>query len=133
MTRVIRPSDPMFIIAGIRQFGLAADGSDLRDLEAALERIGRDVGEQARLYAEREARLQKRVGALTAERNRIRDDLDTAIGHIGRCLRALENADCAPEAFGVGGSDEGTNWYIKDELEASMRRFLERMEGPDGR
>jgi hypothetical protein len=27
------------IIAGIRQFGLASDGSDLRDLEAAIERL----------------------------------------------------------------------------------------------
>ena len=29
----ISPSDPHVIIAGIRQFGLASDGSDLRDLE----------------------------------------------------------------------------------------------------
>lgn len=34
----ISPSDPSVIIAGIRRFGLAADGSDLRDLEAAFER-----------------------------------------------------------------------------------------------
>lgn len=32
----VRATDPTTIIAGIRQFGLAADGSDLRDLEAAL-------------------------------------------------------------------------------------------------
>ncbi|MCW5697396.1 MAG: hypothetical protein KIS96_11780 [Bauldia sp.] len=35
----ISPSDPLAIIAGIRQFGLAADGSDLRDLEAAVVRL----------------------------------------------------------------------------------------------
>lgn len=35
----ISPSDPLMIIAGIRQFGLAADGSDLRDLEAAVTRL----------------------------------------------------------------------------------------------
>ena len=34
----ISPSDPFVILAGIKQFGLAADGSDLRDLTAALER-----------------------------------------------------------------------------------------------
>lgn len=34
----VSPSDPQWIIAGIRQFGLAPDGSDLRDLEAALAR-----------------------------------------------------------------------------------------------
>lgn len=33
------PSDPKIIIAGIRQFGLAPDGSDLRDLEAAIARM----------------------------------------------------------------------------------------------
>lgn len=32
----IRPSDPLVILAGIRRFGLAPDGADLRDLEAAL-------------------------------------------------------------------------------------------------
>ncbi len=32
----ISAQDPMVIIAGIRQFGLASDGSDLRDLTAAL-------------------------------------------------------------------------------------------------
>ena len=36
---VIRLSDPAVIIAGIRQFGLAPDGSDLRDLEAAFQRL----------------------------------------------------------------------------------------------
>lgn len=35
----ISPSDPAFILAGIRQFGLAADGSDLRDLAAAIDRL----------------------------------------------------------------------------------------------
>jgi hypothetical protein len=35
---LVSPCDPRFIIAGIRQFGLAPDGSDLRDLEAALMR-----------------------------------------------------------------------------------------------
>jgi hypothetical protein len=39
MTDTIKPADPLTIIAGIRQFGLAADGSDLRDLEAAIGRI----------------------------------------------------------------------------------------------
>lgn len=32
----VRPSDPLTIIAGIRKFGLAADGADLRDLETAI-------------------------------------------------------------------------------------------------
>lgn len=35
----LSPSDPRVIIAGIRQFGLASDGSDLRDLEAAIDRL----------------------------------------------------------------------------------------------
>jgi hypothetical protein len=33
----IRPSDWKTILAGIKKFGLAADGSDIRDLEAALK------------------------------------------------------------------------------------------------
>jgi hypothetical protein len=36
---IISMSDPMVILAGIKQFGLASDGSDLRDLEAAIERL----------------------------------------------------------------------------------------------
>lgn len=39
MTDTIRLTDPAIIIAGIRQFGLAPDGSDLRDLEAAIDRL----------------------------------------------------------------------------------------------
>lgn len=35
----VSPSDPLVTIAGIRQFGLAPDGSDLRDLEAAITRL----------------------------------------------------------------------------------------------
>lgn len=45
----IAPRDPLTIIAGIRQFGLAPDGADLRDLEAAIcsipapqPRVGRE-------------------------------------------------------------------------------------------
>jgi len=32
-------TDPRVILAGIKQFGLAPDGSDLRDLEAAIDRL----------------------------------------------------------------------------------------------
>ena len=42
------PSDPAVIIAGIRRFGLAPDGADLRDLEAAIARLrapATDVGD----------------------------------------------------------------------------------------
>lgn len=35
----VSPSDPLVIINGIRQFGLAADGSDLRDLEVAIRAL----------------------------------------------------------------------------------------------
>lgn len=31
--------DPLVILAGIKRFGLAPDGSDLRDLEAAIRRL----------------------------------------------------------------------------------------------
>lgn len=40
-TPTISPSDPRVTIAGIRQFGLASDGSDLRDLEYAFNRLSR--------------------------------------------------------------------------------------------
>lgn len=35
----LSPSDPVLILAGIRQFGLAPDGTDLRDLETALTHL----------------------------------------------------------------------------------------------
>lgn len=38
-TDTIKLTDPRVTIAGIRQFGLAPDGSDLRDLEAAFQRL----------------------------------------------------------------------------------------------
>lgn len=39
----ISVQDPMMILAGIKQFGLAADGSDLRDLAAAIERLASPI------------------------------------------------------------------------------------------
>lgn len=36
---VMSPSDPLVILAGIKQFGLAPDGSDLRDLATALTQL----------------------------------------------------------------------------------------------
>ncbi|HEU4986839.1 MAG TPA: hypothetical protein VFT89_07220 [Rhizobiaceae bacterium] len=41
----LSPADPHTIIAGIRQFGLGPDGSDLRDLEAALSRSDQAGGQ----------------------------------------------------------------------------------------
>lgn len=38
MPNALRLTDPTVIIAGIKQFGLAPDGSDLRDLFATFER-----------------------------------------------------------------------------------------------
>ena len=36
-------TDPYLILAGIRQFGLASDGSDLTDLEAAISRLKAEI------------------------------------------------------------------------------------------
>lgn len=41
--QTISPSDPEILLAGIKQFGLAADGSDLQDLAAAIARL-REAG-----------------------------------------------------------------------------------------
>lgn len=42
----VTPSDPSVVIAGIRQFGLASDGADLRDLEMAIQAL-RTANEEA--------------------------------------------------------------------------------------
>lgn len=44
--------NPEVIIAGIKQFGLAADGSDLRDLFAAFERMRGQIENAGRLVEE---------------------------------------------------------------------------------
>ncbi len=36
--------DPLVILAGIKQFGLAPDGSDLRDLETAIRALSNPAG-----------------------------------------------------------------------------------------
>lgn len=46
------PSNPHTIIAGIRQFGLASDGSDLRDLEAAIDRLSNPAIDRAQIIEE---------------------------------------------------------------------------------
>lgn len=43
MSDTISPADPAVILAGIRQFGLAPDGSDLRDLAAAFARRDAEI------------------------------------------------------------------------------------------
>lgn len=35
--------DPVLLLAGIKQFGLAGDGSDLRDLAAAITRLSSEL------------------------------------------------------------------------------------------
>jgi hypothetical protein len=52
MADTISPSDPLVILSGIKQFGLAADGSDLRDLTIAVYRLTRQLAE-AQGYATR--------------------------------------------------------------------------------
>lgn len=44
-------TDPAVIIAGIKQFGLAPDGSDLRDLVAAFGRLRAELDEADALIA----------------------------------------------------------------------------------
>lgn len=50
----ISVQDPAIIIAGIRQFGLAPDGTDLRDLEAALVRKPQITEAEVRAMLRRE-------------------------------------------------------------------------------
>lgn len=53
---VVSPSDPHWTIAGIRQFGLAADGSDLRDLDTAIMRgFAREAAQRAEIERLRRA------------------------------------------------------------------------------
>lgn len=65
-------TDPLTIIAGIKQFGLASDGSDLRDLEAALLHLSIP---SASALAELVERLREPTGYDDA---RLRDLLDAA-------------------------------------------------------
>lgn len=54
----ISPSDPYIIIAGIKQFGLAPDGSDLQDLIRAFDRQRASVEAQIAEWLESNARLE---------------------------------------------------------------------------
>lgn len=58
---VVSLSDLTTIIAGIRQFGLAADGSDLRDLESSLA-AAREVADEILSYAGMEKWLARPGG-----------------------------------------------------------------------
>jgi hypothetical protein len=79
----LSPSDPAAILAGIRQFGLASDGADLRDLDAALTAL------QSALAA-RDAR----VAELERERDVI-DRMKTNVRHwrneVGRLNAILQS------------------------------------------
>lgn len=64
MSDTISLTDPAVIISGIRQFGLAPDGSDLRDLESAMARRKDQID-----------RLRKSLQETTAEAVEHRDDI----------------------------------------------------------
>lgn len=92
------PSDPALIIAGIRQFGLAPDGSDLRDLAFAItavraEGFRQGVEEAARVAESyhRDASFDdSQVGAQEHNANQ---------ANIARAIRALAAApDAGPTA-----------------------------------
>lgn len=81
---VVEPADPHVILAGIKQFGLAADGADLRDLSAALTALSARVEE---LTAERDKALTYRD---TAQRQL--DRIDEVLGWHGTGLGRVESA-----------------------------------------
>lgn len=69
--------DPATIIEGIRQFGLAPDGSDLRDLEVACANLERQLAEARAEYltASKDAmELAGKLNTAEAERDRLAAD-----------------------------------------------------------
>ncbi|RJO75460.1 MAG: hypothetical protein C4523_00060 [Myxococcales bacterium] len=67
----VSPSDALVILSGIKQFGLAADGSDLRDLTIAVSRLSRQL-------AEAQAELKKMRDFCSCYRDRHGLDAPTA-------------------------------------------------------
>lgn len=95
----VSPSDPCVIIAGIRQFGLAPDGSDLRDLEAALRAAGAALA-NTRKALEPFAREAELWTAEAPDDFVVRIDLGTkparksriTVGDLRRAIHALKGA-----------------------------------------
>lgn len=82
-TEGVSPSDPFVILAGIKQFGLATDGSDLRDLHSALAASHQQLDEatdNVMVCLERERKLRDELAASQAEIERLNKKLDAEIG-----------------------------------------------------
>ena len=50
--------------------------------------------------------------------------MDDARKLLRECRKAIANANCQPEAFGIGGNGNTTHWYLRDELLDSIDAFL---------
>lgn len=79
----ISPSDPMIILTGIRQFGLAADGSDLRDLVATITALRAQLAEAQEWRRNQEINWPMEI----ERRNR---ELAAAEAALARARKALE-------------------------------------------
>ena len=132
---IVSPTDPAVILAGIRQFGLAADGSDIRDLVAAIERLTARAEqaerERDRLVEDRarfpdrpddvgrmiEARIGNlKIGKEEAERI-ARESMTKSAAEIERLQATLRNIACKPE-------QRGNPQVFNGEWEAFARQLI---------
>lgn len=113
---LIPTTDPAVIIAGIRQFGLAPDGSDLRDLAAAVERLQGTNRRAMKIADERSIQnveLRAEIGRLRAALafyadydnwNKNRPDGDRITGY---CCGNVHVTDASGLGFPVAICDRG--------------------------
>lgn len=102
--QTVRPRDPSTILAGIRQFGLAADGADLRDLENAITRLQQSNAALVEKANHEIEAAHKQSAALALENGKLRGIAEYAASqfdlhgnamtaqHVRNRLAALANA-----------------------------------------
>lgn len=73
MSDTISLQDPMVIIAGIKKFGLASDGSDIRDLTAAVDRLQKQLDTANKRNEELQSTCWKMAGSKLNWREYVRD------------------------------------------------------------
>lgn len=100
----ISVSDPLVTLAGIKRFGLASDGSDLRDLEAAIVRLRSERDVNAALVDVNLASCDVR----DAELARLRSTPEPTEGMVEAIKQAIAYADVAAQAEGMPAGKQAT-------------------------
>lgn len=99
----ISVQDPLMLLAGIKQFGLAPDGSDLRDLQAAIERLAQHADMEKAVEAARKDAARRCITIIEREAPEDTGEWNPYRAWATRAIRPIQRAFKLPASSSDGG------------------------------